>query len=106
MERLPWVLVVVFGVTTAILFAIVHLLRLKITKKTLDDTEETLKEQKEITKTFSEKQKEVSEIQQNARQDAEVLQTAEKEAQTSAEPIKKSINLGNSIVDSFNNDKL
>ena len=104
MERLPWVLVVVFGVTTAILFAIVHLLRLKITKKTLDDTEETLKEQKEITKTFS--QKEVSEIQQNARQDAEVLQTAEKEAQTSAEPIKKSINLGNSIVDSFNNDKL
>ena len=102
MEKLPWVLTAILGTGFGMLVAVVFGLRLKITKDKLKDAEAQIKAQAQVSDTYKKEQKKASEIQRKATEADAKLSTAVKGAQTSAEPVKKSISVGNDIVGSFN----
>ena len=95
-------LIVVCGVVLAISVAI-RSRRLAEQKQEIQQKDETIRKQNEVVNTFNETSESVAQIHQKAEAETQDLLTAVKEAQTSEEPIKKSISLGNDIVDGFNN---
>lgn len=103
---LPWILTALCIGAVGILTALLARAKQKATKAELEDTKQTLEKQKEIVRTHETFQDKASEIQREAKQKEEVLATVVKEAQTSEEPVKKSISVGNDIVAGFNTERL
>ena len=104
MENVLLIVTVSFGVLAVIILILYTLLKTKLmeTEEALEKTQSTLDKQTKVVKQSNASSAKVSEIQQKAKQKEKDLVDAVKGAQTSAEPIKKSIDLGNDIVGKFN----
>lgn len=106
MEKLPWILTTVLAVVTAIAIARNAKTKRKALEAELEQMKKTLAQQAEVINEYNALQGKVSEIQREAKRKEEDLVTAIKGVQTSAEPVKKSIDMGNGIVAGFNADQL
>ena len=114
MDRINVVLTAVCGGVIAVLVAIIQTIRLKkqkiehqleAEKNKAEDAEKSLDQQKRIVEVYGDALSERDEIQQKISEKERKLTAEKKEAQTSEEPIKKSISVGNDIVGGFNSSK-
>lgn len=99
---LPWILTALCVAAVGVLTALLAKAKQKATKAELEDTKQTLEKQKAVVREHETYADKASEIQREAKQTEEALATVVKEAQTSEEPVKKSISVGNDIVAGFN----
>ena len=106
MDKLPWIITTVLGVVLAVIIGVLAYFKAKLTKTKgeLDTAKSTLDKQKKVVKEYNAEADKATEIQQEAKKKKEALATAIKGVQTSAEPIKQSIDIGNDIVAGFNAD--
>ncbi|MBQ3317956.1 MAG: hypothetical protein IJG69_08475 [Spirochaetales bacterium] len=102
MEKLPWILTTVLAIVMAIAIARNAKTKRKALEAELEQMRKTFVQQAEVIKQYNAIQGKASEIQREAKQREEELATAIKGVQTSEEPVKKSIDVGNGIVAGFN----
>lgn len=102
MDNVPWILSTMLAVAVAIAIALYGRNRRKALEAELEQMRKTFVRQAEVIKEYNAIQGKSSEIQREAKQREEELATAIKEVQTSEEPVKKSIDVGNGIVAGFN----
>lgn len=103
MDKFPWILTTVLAVVTAIAIARNAKTKRKSLEAELEQMRKTLAQQAEVITKYNAIKDKASEIQQKAEQSEGSLVTAIKGVQTSEEPVKKSVDIGNDIVAGFNN---
>lgn len=102
MDNVPWILSTMLAVAVAIAIALYGRNRRKALEAELEQMRKTFVQQAEVIKQYNAIQGKASEIQREAKKREEELATAIKGVQTSEEPVKKSIGVGNDIVAGFN----
>lgn len=102
--RFKNVSVVLCGILAGAIGFIVHLFKKKDEiKEELERKDRELSKQKDAVKVFEESTKEVGKIKTASQAEVYAGEQKIEEAKTDEKPIKKSISVGNDIIDSFNN---
>lgn len=102
--RFKNVSVVLCGILAGAIGFIIHLFKKKDEmKEELERKDRELSKQKDAVKVFEESTKEVGKIKTASQAEVYAREQKIEEAKTDEKPIKKSISVGNDIIDSFNN---